>query len=180
VTSFAANFTLAEFTRASTRAPDAVEVQKAARLSMLLEIIRHATGGEPVIVTEWIAPRDRDGPGHPTGDAVDVRLTRKLSQRELVDRVTAALHAAGVQWGELIFYPFTDWHIHLTLYPVGVLNEVLVADSSGKVYSSVTPAVLASFPSTAAPFPPSQVAGAVVVALGVGLVAAVGIGAVLS
>ena len=168
MTSFSAHFTLEEFRRASDRAPDAIEQQKAACLSQLLEIVRHALGDAPVVVTSWLRPLDLDS-AHRTGDAVDVRPRRDWSQRQIVDAVTAGLRAAGVHWGELIFYPFSDWHIHLTLYPVGGRDEILVADREERVYSALTPAVLDTIPTTPAPFPPSQVGTIVVVALGTGV-----------
>jgi hypothetical protein len=168
VTSFSAHFTLEEFARKSDRGPDAIEQQKAACLSQLLEIVRHALGDVPLVVTSWIRS-DKPASAHYTGDAVDVRPRRDWSQRQIVDAVTDGLRRAGVQWGELIFYPFSDWHIHLTLYPVGGRDEILVADREEQAYAALTPAVLDTIPTTPAPFPPSQVGAIVVVALGAGV-----------
>lgn len=176
--SFAPHFTLAEFVRASDRVPDAIEEQKAARLSQLDEIIRHALGDVPLPVTSWI--RTGDAGAHDTGDGNDVRPRRDLSQREIVDLVTDALRAAGVQFGELIFYPFSDWHIHITLYPVGGMFQILVADAAEKVYVALdAPGVLDSIPTTRAPFPPATVANGAAVLLGAVVLAAVA-GAVLA
>lgn len=165
--SFAAHFTLEELTRVSDRRPDAVEIQKGARLSQVAEVIRHALGDRPLIVTSWIRADDAES-AHATADALDVRPTRLLSQREIFDRVTAALRESGVVWGELIFYPFSDWHIHFTNYPAGGRNEILIADASASRYVAPSANIIAALPTTALPFPPSERPAVALVALAVG------------
>ncbi len=171
--SFAAHFTLAEFTAKSDRVPDAIEQQKAARLSQLCEVIRHALGDAPLVVTSWLRGADRQS-AHLTGDAVDVRPRRDWSQRDIFDAVTTGLQAAGVDWGELIFYPFSDWHIHVTLYPVGGNHEVLIANATETAYATPTAGLIAELPATLAPFPPSQVVPALAVAVALGSLLALG------
>lgn len=172
--SFAAHFTAAEFRRRADREPTAIELEYAARLSQILEVIRRALGDRPLVVTSWI--RSDSDTAHRAGHAVDVRPTRELSQRAIFDRVTTALTESGIVWGELIFYPFSDWHIHVTLFPIGGRNEVLIADATESEYSAPTPALIAQLPATAAPIAPAQAGTVLVATVGVGLLGAAFVG----
>jgi len=169
---FAPNFPPAEWSAASERPASDLEWEKAARLSLLLQIARHALGDVPLVITSWLRKTDA-GSAHGTGDGVDFRPPRTLSQRDIFDRVTTAFRDSGVQWGELIFYPFSDWHVHVTLYPVGGFRQVLLADAAEEKYQAPNAVLVAAISTAPAPFPPSQAAGAAAVVLGVGLVAVV-------
>jgi hypothetical protein len=121
-----------------------------------------------LIVTDWLRePVAYLEPSqHWDGSAVDVRPSRRLSQRAIYDAVTYELQASGIVYGQAIFYPFSDWHIHFSLATGAARNSVLVASDDERSYLRPSPALLASFPSKPSPFPPSVLSAGVMVIAG--------------
>jgi hypothetical protein len=184
VTAFAAHFTPAEFARRSDRVPSTVEFDRAARLSHGLELMRGAVNaavvssgiavppyGEPVVVTSFLRSGNPQSQ-HFDGTGVDVRLSRKVSQRVIYDVVTKELRESGVTWGQLIFYPFSDWHVHYSLATGSKYKQILIASRNEDEYFTPTPELVASLPTLRAPFPPASIGNAALaLALGIGAAA---------
>lgn len=141
----APHFSVLEFERASDRPLTATDIDHATDLAERLEVIREQLG-VPLTITSFIR-KDSDGQ-HGNGTAVDFEAVGSgYTQRQLFDQVStlAAMGELGV-FGQLIFYPFSDEHIHLSL-PTGVRrNQVLIADAAEKVYSEPSPGLVASIP----------------------------------
>jgi len=141
------HFLDSEFAGKSDRPLTDADWQHARALSGKLELMRAALGSVPLAVTSYIRTGD---PGqHGDGTAVDVGLrpTSPLSQWDVYQRVTAPAVLASLEpFGQLIFYPFSDGHLHLALQTGTRRNEVLIADAGEKTYGDPTPGLLATIP----------------------------------
>ncbi len=152
--SFAPHFPLSEFVERSDVIPSDAQIGYAARLSQILEVLRAALGNTPLVITSWI--RSDSETQHREGSAVDFRPPQELSQREIYYRVVGAMNEAGLSLGQVIFYPFSDYHVHVSLPTGAARNAVLYADAAEKVYAPVTSDSLAKFPTVARVTPQSR------------------------
>ena len=140
------NFPLHEWQRVSDRPLTAADLQNAAGLSWRLEVIRRALGDVTTILTSFI--RTGSEGQHGDGTAIDFEpVGHTLSAREVFDRVTALANSGELgAFGQLIFYPFSDGHIHLSLQTGSRVNQTLIADATEEHYEAPTPALIASLP----------------------------------
>lgn len=140
------NFPLAEWQQVSDRALTAKDLAYAASLSWRLEVIRRALGDVPMPLTSYI--RTGSEGQHGDGTAIDFEpIGHTMSAREVFDRVTALVASGELgAFGQLIFYPFSDGHIHLSLQTGTRVNQVLIADAKEERYETPTPALIASLP----------------------------------
>jgi len=141
-----ANFPLHEWQQASDRALTAVDLAHAANLSWRLEVIKTALGGPPVILTSFI--RNGSEGQHGDGTAIDFEpIGHTMSAREVFDRISGLAQRGELgAFGQLIFYPFSDGHTHLSLQTGTRVNQILIADATEKHFEEPTPALIASLP----------------------------------
>jgi hypothetical protein len=146
MTRLTSHFTLEEFQQASDVALTADEHDNAVLLAIKLEGARRALGDQPLVVTSFVRAADA-GSQHRNGEAVDVRPPRTLTQRQIYDALTAAAAVGALgEFGQLIFYPFSDLHVHVSLPGATRRNEVLIADADEAHYAPPSPALIASIP----------------------------------
>lgn len=141
-----ANFPLHEWQSVSDRSLTATDLGNAGQLSWRLEVIRRALGDVPMPLTSFI--RTGSHGQHGNGTAIDFEpIGHTMSAREVFDRVTAVAASGELgTFGQLIFYPFSDGHIHLSLRTGTRTNEILIADATEEHYEAPTPALIASLP----------------------------------
>lgn len=142
MTGFAANFSLGEFERASKGPLGPGMVAYAARLSHVLQAVRDVLGG-PIVVTSFYRPESTTQ--HGEGTAVDWRLPPGVSSYLAALKVPQILSKAGITWGQLIFYPWAENHVHVSL-PTGRSRNALLVQLRDKSYVTLTGTLLASFP----------------------------------
>lgn len=113
-------------------------------LSWRLEEIRAALGHHPLPITSYL--RADSTTQHGEGTAVDVGTKRTgLSQREIFNRLMI-VEPRLRPYGQLIVYPFSDEHIHLSLATGTRLNDVRIADETETRYFKPTPDIVARIP----------------------------------
>lgn len=108
------------------------------RTAMLLESVRSAVGDVPLRVTSgYRSPLDNARVGgaersqHTDGSAVDF-VPVGLSTYDFMARFLAAERAGKVDtYGQLILYPFTTGHIHISLPTRGKQGQKLVKTKEG-------------------------------------------------
>jgi hypothetical protein len=139
------NFTVAEFQAKSDRTLTAADIEHARQLATMLEVVRRVLGVR-LPVTSYI--RTGSAGQHGDGTGVDAEpVGHKMTQRNIIDRVSAAAEAGALgTFGQLIFYPFSDEHIHLSLPTGRHRNAIYVANAAEDHYERLTPAVLATIP----------------------------------
>ncbi len=115
---FPAHFALSEFEHAAS-IPD-VYLGNAAALANLLERMRAAGGDVPMVITSGYRPASVNAAvggvsdsQHITASAADVRRIG-LDSVEWSRKVVAAKSSAG-PWGQLLLYPHTDGHLHISI-----------------------------------------------------------------
>lgn len=132
------NFTLAELTATSHRqfdnTPNEAETANLQRLAELLEGVKEALGGKPVMVNSGFRCKavndsvgSKDTSQHRLGCAADIRVPGLTP-----DEVVRAIIAAKLPYDQLI-REFDTWtHISITNAPDGVpRQQVLIIDKSG-------------------------------------------------
>lgn len=142
----APHFALEEFQSKSDRPIFPAEEPAAQQLAERLETIRAALGHHPVVITSYIRHGARGQ--HGNGTAVDFEgVGHGLTQRQVFDRVSAlAARGALGDFGQLIFYPFSDEHIHLSLFTGTRHNQILIANAAETEYDAPTPGLIARIP----------------------------------
>jgi hypothetical protein len=147
--SLTTNFDADEFENVSDRPLLAPDLVKARQLAGKLETIR-ATFGVPLILTSYIRTGATTASGkrsqHSTGDAIDFEpiWSGDLNPRTWFDRVsTLGKSGALGDFDQLIFYPFSDDHTHLSL---GSRRQILIANAEETQYGPPTPDVVARIP----------------------------------
>lgn len=139
-----AHFPLSEWQSVSDRSLTATDLGNAGQLAWRLEIIRRALGDVPMPLTSFI--RTGSSGQHGNGTAIDFEpVNHTMSAREIFDRVMSVVPELGA-FGQLIFYPFSDGHIHLSLRTGTRTNEILIADAAEERYEAPTPTLIASLP----------------------------------
>lgn len=140
------NFPLHEWQAKSDRPLTAADLQNAASLSWRLEVIRRALGDVPTILTSYI--RTGSEGQHGDGTAIDFEpVGHTLSARDIFDRVNVLAQSGELgPFGQLIFYPFSDGHIHLSLQTGTRVNQILIADATEEHFETPTPTLIASLP----------------------------------
>lgn len=137
------NFTLKELTvtdhRQFDNTPNAAETVNLKRLAELLEQVKVAIGGKPVMINSAFrckqvndAVGSRDSSQHRLGCAADIRVPGMTP-----DQVVKAIIAAKLPFDQLI-REFDSWtHISVTNDPKGKpRNQALIIDKQGtKIYS---------------------------------------------
>jgi len=132
------NFTLAELTATSHRqfdnTPNEAETANLQRLAELLEGVKEALAGKPVMVNSGFRCKavndsvgSKDTSQHRLGCAADIRVPGLTP-----DEVVRAIIAAKLPYDQLI-REFDTWtHISITNAPDGVpRQQVLIIDKSG-------------------------------------------------
>jgi hypothetical protein len=132
------HFTLAELTATSHRqfdnTPNEAETANLQRLAELLEGVKEALGGKPVMVNSGFRCKavndsvgSKDTSQHRLGCAADIRVPGVTP-----DEVVRAIIAAKLPYDQLI-REFDAWtHISVTNTPDGVpRQQVLIIDKSG-------------------------------------------------
>jgi len=132
------HFTLDELTHTSHRqfdnTPNEVETANLQRLAELLEGVKEALGGKPVMVNSGFRCKavndsvgSKDTSQHRLGCAADIRVPGLTP-----DEVVRAIIAAKLPYDQLI-REFDTWtHISITNAPDGVpRQQVLIIDKSG-------------------------------------------------
>jgi hypothetical protein len=137
------NFTLKELTvtdhRQFDNTPNAAETVNLQRLAELLEQVKVAINGKPVMINSAFrckqvndAVGSRDSSQHRLGCAADIRVPSMTP-----DQVVKAIIAAKLPFDQLI-REFDSWtHISVTNDPKGKpRNQVLIIDKQGtRIYS---------------------------------------------
>ena len=138
-----ANFDVAEFQRASDRPLTAADIPNARELARKAEVIRREMDGVRLFMSSFV--RVGSEGQHGNGTAGDFEFEAgHFTQRTLYDRVSALARAGGIgPFGQLIFYPFSDDHLHISL---GTKREILIASADEKHYEPPTPALVAQIP----------------------------------
>lgn len=139
---FAANFTLREFEAASKGPLSASMRSSAASLSHYLQAARNAFGG-PIVVTSFYRPESTTQ--HGEGTAVDWRLPPNVTSYRMAQRLPDVLKAAGLPWGQMIFYPWAEDHVHLSL-PTGRARGAVLVQLRDESYVALSSVLLAQFP----------------------------------
>jgi len=132
------HFTLAELTATSHRqfdnTPNEMETANLQRLAELLEEVKAALGGKPVIVNSAFRSKavndsvgSRDTSQHRLGCAADIRVPGLTP-----DEVVRAVIAAGLPYDQLI-REFDAWtHISVSNTPDGIpRQQALIIDKAG-------------------------------------------------
>lgn len=122
--------------------------------AQLLEAIRAVVGVPLVSVSGYRSPERNaavggaDSSEHLTGRAADF-TPAGISVAEFVNRIgQAKANGRPLDWGQMILYPFTTGHVHVSLPSPQHRNETLVRLSEGG-YSHLTKELLAKFPGVA-------------------------------
>jgi hypothetical protein len=159
VTPFTEHFPRSEFQRVSDRALTETEQEYAAQLAQRLELIRHALGDAPIVLTSFV--RLDSDTQHREGTAIDARRPAFVSWQRLVETVQQLANAAGLRWGQFIIYPHEDprrSHFHLSL-PTGTARQAVLVRVDSGAYVPLTGALLAELPDgVTAPAPAFNVA----------------------
>lgn len=142
MTSFAPHFPLAEFQAKSDRALTPTQQEFAAQLSQRLELLRHALGDQPLVITSFL--RSDSGTQHAEGTAVDFRRPANVSWQRLTD-VALALQHVGFHWGQLIPRYENDAHAHISL-PTGQARQAILVETSAGTLVPLTPELYATLP----------------------------------
>ncbi len=132
------HFTLEELTATTHRqfdnTPNKVEAANLQRLAELLEVVKSALGGKPVMVNSGFRSKEvndsvgsKDTSQHRLGCAADIRVPGLTP-----DAVVRAIIAAELPYDQLI-REFDAWtHISVTNAPEGIpRKQVLIIDKSG-------------------------------------------------
>jgi len=150
MTTFAQHFPPSEFQAASDRPLGRGELDYAALLSHRLELMRHAFGDRPLVITSYVRTAAETDTGNPSqhrdGSAVDVRRPDWMSWGELVLRVQALQHA-GLTWGQFIIYPYETprQHFHISL-PTGAARQQLTVKTGPQSYVPFSQQLAQGFP----------------------------------
>lgn len=128
------------------------------RTAELGEAMRAAAGVRFVKVSGYRSPeKNAATPNasktsqHLTGEAMDF-TPEGISLYQFVQRIQDAAKNGNLPtWGQLIVYPFTTGHVHLSLPTATHRNEIRVAVAEGgdQKYPFLTDGLLATFPGAA-------------------------------
>jgi len=121
-------------------APTAVRVN-AQRVAELLERVRAALGNKPVTVTSGYRPPARNAAAggastsqHLDGSAADFKVAG-YGRAELARALEAAAAAGKLgEFGQLIVYPYTTGHAHISLPRAGKRNGEVLRKLVGEGY----------------------------------------------
>jgi len=141
MTQLTANFSLAELTRSEAadrngwdNTPNAQEIENLKRLAALLQQVKTAVGGKPVMINSGFRSKQvndsvgsKDSSQHRLGCAADIRVPG-MKPREVVE----ACIAAGVPFDQIIL-EFDSWtHISVPNTPeFKPRNSRLIIDKQG-------------------------------------------------
>jgi len=141
MTQLTANFSLAELTRSEAadrngwdNTPNAQEIENLKRLAALLQQVKTAVGGKPVMINSGFRSKrvndavgSKDSSQHRLGCAADIRVPG-MKPREVVE----ACIAAGVPFDQIIL-EFDSWtHISVPNTPeFNPRGSKLIIDRSG-------------------------------------------------
>ena len=147
--SLTTNFDSDEFENVSDRPLLAADIGKARQLAVKLEGVRRLFG-VPLTLTSYIRTGATTTSGkrsqHGTGDAIDFEpgWAGDLNPRTWFDRVSGFAQSGGLgDFDQLIFYPFSDQHTHLSL---GTRRQLLISNSDETEFGPPTPDVVARIP----------------------------------
>ena len=146
--SLTTNFDSEEFENVSSRPLLAPDISKARQLAVKLEGVRRLFG-VPLTLTSYIRPgvTSSGKPSqHNDGSAIDFEpaWAGDLNPRTWFDRVSAFAESGGLgDFGQVIFYPFSDQHTHLSL---GTRRQILISNSDETEFGPPTPDVVARIP----------------------------------
>jgi hypothetical protein len=148
--SLTTNFDSDEFERVSSRPLLNTDIAKARQLAVKLEAGRRLFN-VPLVLTSYIRPGVTSS-GRPSqhndGSAIDFEAVwdaaPDLNPRTWFDRWSTFAQNGGLgDFGQLIFYPFSDNHTHLSL---GSKREILISNSDETHYGPPTPDVVSRIP----------------------------------
>ena len=141
MTQLTANFSLAELTRSEAadrngwdNTPNAQEIENLKRLAALLQQVKTAVGGKPVMINRGFRSKQvndsvgsKDSSQHRLGCAADIRVPG-MKHREVVE----ACIAAGVPFDQIIL-EFDSWtHVSVPNTPeFKPRNSRLIIDKQG-------------------------------------------------
>ena len=141
MTQLTANFSLEELTRSEAadrngwdNTPNAQEIENLKRLAALLQQVKTAVGGKPVMINSGFRSKQvndsvgsKDSSQHRLGCAADIRVPG-MKPREVVE----ACIAAGVPFDQIIL-EFDSWtHISVANTPDAALRgQKLIIDKQG-------------------------------------------------
>lgn len=149
--SLTTNFDSDEFENVSDRPLLNTDISKARQLAVKLEAGRRLFN-VPLILTSFIRTGATTSSGklsqHGTGDAIDFEANwdaaPDLNPRTWFDRWSSFAQSGGLgDFGQLIFYPFSDNHTHLSL---GFKREILISNSDETQYGPPTADVVSRIP----------------------------------
>lgn len=148
--SLTSNFDADEFEAVSDRPLLATDISKARQLAVKLEAGRRLFN-VPLFLTSYIRPgvTSSGKPSqHNDGSAIDFEAdwgaAPDLNPRTWFDRWSTFAQNGGLgDFGQLIFYPFSDHHTHLSL---GFKREILISNSDETQYGPPTPDVVSRIP----------------------------------
>lgn len=144
------NFDVEEFENVSSRPLLPSDVAKARTLAGKLQNGRRLFN-VPLMLTSYIRPgvTSSGKPSqHNDGSAIDFEpdwnSAPDLNPRTWFDRWSSFAQSGGLgDFGQLIFYPFSDHHTHLSL---GTRREILISNSDETEYGPPTPDVVSRIP----------------------------------
>ena len=149
MTSLTTNFDSDEFENVSDRPLLATDISKARQLAVKLEAGRRVFG-VPLTLTSYIRTGAMTTSGkrsqHADGSAIDFEpaWAGDLNPRTWFDRMSTFAQAGGFgDFDQLIFYPFSDQHTHLSL---GTRRQILISNADETQYGPPTPDVVALIP----------------------------------
>jgi hypothetical protein len=150
MTSLTTNFGSDEFENVSSRPLLATDISKARQLAVKLEGGRRLFNVR-LILTSYIRPgvtTSGKPSQHNDGSAIDFEPVwddaPDLNPRTWFDRWSTFAQQGGFgDFGQLIFYPFSDHHTHLSL---GTRREILISNSDETEYGPPTPDVVSRIP----------------------------------
>lgn len=147
--SLTTNFDADEFEAVSDRPLFAADLSKARQLAVKLENVRRLFG-VPLTLTSYIRTGAVTTSGHLSqhgdGSAIDFEphWTGDLNPRTWFDRVSAFAQSGGFgDFDQLIFYPFSDQHTHISL---GSRRQILLSNADETQFGPPTPDVVARIP----------------------------------
>jgi len=124
------HFTLEELNGAGAPAAVRTNLQS---LATLLELVRGLNGGQPLVVTSGYRPGDPRQ--HGSGSAADMRVPGR-DPVAFANRVAPSLSPNA--FGQMIVYPWTTRHVHLSL-PNGAARGQYLVETGKGVYVRWTP-----------------------------------------
>lgn len=153
------HFSVHEFTKQPISSPDMPAGVRARlpAIAGLLQAIRDEIGGARIVVTDYWRSREENknthgaaaNSQHLDGTAVDLKVLDGITPFAAYNAIKEGRRAGRIPpIGEVIFYPFTDGHIHITLPTRGDRDQFLVKllAEEGGGYAPISDALASRFP----------------------------------